>query len=172
MADASTIYINLPGVLKNLSDFNVSVCGVVTPKIKFGECLDEKKRGKRARNYTVKLVSRAKKVQFCEPKWDGNGRQLTAPTYVHVCSSLFRKQTTRGSRSVGAFRAPPLPPAPVWHLLGPFKTWGFKGLGCSRPPWPQALRKRYLRVQIRSTRLRSQISESESEGQNQCMQNR
>ena len=40
VADASTIYINLPGVLKNLSDFNVSVCGVVTPKIKFGECLD------------------------------------------------------------------------------------------------------------------------------------
>ena len=94
---------------------------------------------------------------------------LPLNTQVHT-SSLFKTQTTRGSRSVGAFRAPPLPPAPVWHLLGPFKTWGFEGLGCSRPPWPQALRKRYLRVQIRSTRLRSQISESESEGQNQCMQ--
>jgi len=33
-----------------------------------------KKRGKRARNYTAKLVSRVKKVQFCELKWDGNGR--------------------------------------------------------------------------------------------------
>ena len=82
VADASTIYINLPGVPKNLSDFKVSVRGVVTPKIKFGECLDEKKRGKRARNYTVKLVSRAKKVQFCEPKWDGNGRQLTARVMI------------------------------------------------------------------------------------------
>ncbi len=82
MADASTIYINLPDVLKNLSDFKASVCGVVTPKIKFGECLDEKKRGKRAGNYTVKLVSRAKKVQFCEPKWDGNGRQLTARVMI------------------------------------------------------------------------------------------
>jgi len=41
-----------------------------------------KKRGKRACNYTVKLVSRAKKVQFCELKWDDNGRQLTARIMV------------------------------------------------------------------------------------------
>jgi len=45
VADASTIYINLPGVPKNLSDFKVSVRGVVTPKIKFGECFDEKNEG-------------------------------------------------------------------------------------------------------------------------------
>jgi hypothetical protein len=45
VADASTIYINLPGVPKNLSDFEVSVGGVVTPKIKFGECLDGKNEG-------------------------------------------------------------------------------------------------------------------------------
>ena len=55
---------------------------MITPRIKFGECVDEKKRGKRARNYTVKMVSRAKKVQFCEPEWDGNGRQLTARVLV------------------------------------------------------------------------------------------
>ena len=47
--------------------------------------------------------------------------------------TVFKKQVSRGLRSVGAFRAPPLPPAPVWHLLGPFKTWGFAGLGCGRP---------------------------------------
>ena len=98
--------------------------------------------------------------------------QLQNQAIHSLYSSLCKKQTTQGSRSVGAFRAPPLPPAPVWHLLGPFKTLGFKGSGCGRPPWPQALRKRYLRVQIRSTRLRSQISESEIRGANQCMQNR
>lgn len=82
VADASTVYVNLPGVPKDLSDFTVRVRGVITPRIKFGECVDEKKRGKRARNYTVKMVSRAKKVQFCEPEWDGNGRQLTARVLV------------------------------------------------------------------------------------------
>ena len=83
VADASTICINLPGVPKNLSDFKVSVRGIVTPKIKFGECLYEKKRGKRACKYTLKLVSRAKKVQFCELNWYGNGRQLTARVMVN-----------------------------------------------------------------------------------------
>lgn len=82
VADASTVYINLPGVPKNLSVFSVTVRGVATPRIKFGECLDEKKRGKRARNYTVKLVSRAKKIQFCEPKWEGKGRKLSARVMV------------------------------------------------------------------------------------------
>ena len=41
------------------------------------------KRGKRACKYTVKLVSRAKKVPFCEAKWDGNGRHLTARVMVN-----------------------------------------------------------------------------------------
>jgi len=41
-----------------------------------------KKRGKRACNFTVKLVSRAKKVQFCELKRDDNGRQLTVSIMV------------------------------------------------------------------------------------------
>ena len=41
-----------------------------------------KKQGKRACNYTVKLVSRPKKVQFCELKRDDNGHQLTARIMV------------------------------------------------------------------------------------------
>ena len=45
MADANTIFINFPGVPENLSYFKVSVRGMVTPKIKFGECLYEKNVG-------------------------------------------------------------------------------------------------------------------------------
>ena len=76
--DAGTVYINLPGVPKKLSDFTVLGRCVLTPRIKNGECRDEKKRGKRARNFTAKLISRARKVQFCEPQWAGKGRQMLA----------------------------------------------------------------------------------------------
>jgi micrococcal nuclease len=80
--DASTIYVSLPGLPEKLADFRVQVRGVVTPRIKYGECLDEKKRGKRARNYTVKLVSTAKNIQFCEPKWIGDERLLSARVVI------------------------------------------------------------------------------------------
>ena len=99
VADASTIFINLPGVPKNLSYFKVSVRGIVTPKIKIGECLHEKKRGKRACKYTVKLVSRANKVRLCEAKWDGNGRQLTARVMVNnfdLAKVLVDKRIRKG----------------------------------------------------------------------------
>tara|TARA_A100000164_G_C21409087_1_gene541281 strand:+ start:213 stop:542 length:330 start_codon:yes stop_codon:yes gene_type:complete len=81
VAYASTICINQPGVPKNFSDFKVSARGVVTSKIKFGKCLDGKRR--EAPLYCrVKLVSRPKKVQFCELKRDDNGHQLTARIMV------------------------------------------------------------------------------------------
>ena len=80
--DAGTFYINLPGVPKKLSDFTVLGRCVLTPRIKNGECRDEKKRGKRARNFTTKLISRARKVQFSEPQWAGKGRQMLARVMV------------------------------------------------------------------------------------------
>lgn len=80
--DASTVYVSLPGIPKKLSDFKVKVRGVITPRIKFGQCLDEKKRGKRARNFTVKLVSRSKNVKFCDPKWEGDSRTMSAKVMV------------------------------------------------------------------------------------------
>ena len=80
--DANTVYINLPGIPKNISDFTVQARGILTPRIKNGECLDEKKRGNRARNFTTKLISRARKVRFCEPQWAGKGRQLAARLMV------------------------------------------------------------------------------------------
>ena len=79
-----------------------------------------------------------------------------------VCIAAYSESKPRkqGSRSVGASRWHPVRRRRFGVSLGSFRPLGFKGLGCSRPPWPQALRKRYLRVQIGSTRLRSQISES------------
>ena len=75
-------------------------------------------------------------------------------------SSLLKKQVSRGLRSVGAFRAPPLPPAPVWHLLGAFRTWGFAGLGCGRPPGP----RRYASV-IFAFKLDPLVSDLRSQSQ-------
>ena len=63
-------------------DFAIKARGVLTPRIKNGECLGEKKRGKRARNFTVKIVSRAKKIKFCKPQWAGKGRQLVAKVLI------------------------------------------------------------------------------------------
>ena len=54
----------------------------MTPQIKNDEWLDEKKRGKRARNSTVKIVSRAEKIKFCKPRWAGKGRQLVAKVLI------------------------------------------------------------------------------------------
>ena len=82
VADACTINISLPGVPRKLSDFTVKARGVVMPRIKNVERLDEKKRGKRARNFTVKIVSRAKKIKFCKPQWAGKGRQLVAKMLI------------------------------------------------------------------------------------------
>ncbi|MEC8163791.1 MAG: hypothetical protein VX079_04400, partial [Pseudomonadota bacterium] len=56
--------ISLPGVPRKLSDFTVKARGLVTPQIKNDEWLDEKKRGKRARNFAVKIVSRDQKISF------------------------------------------------------------------------------------------------------------
>ena len=82
VADASTINISMPGVPRKLSDFTVKARGVVTPRIKNGEWLDEKKCGKRARNFTVKIVSRAQKIKYCKPQWAGKGRQLVAKVLI------------------------------------------------------------------------------------------
>ena len=54
----------------------------MTPPIKNGERPDEKKRGKRARNFTVKILSRAQKIKLCKPQWAGKGRQLVAKVLI------------------------------------------------------------------------------------------
>lgn len=82
VADASKINISLPGVPRKLSDFTVKARGLVTPQIKNDEWLNEKKRGKRARNFTVKIVSRSQKIKFCKPHWAGKGRQLVAEVLI------------------------------------------------------------------------------------------
>ena len=47
--DAGTVYINLLVFPKKISDLIVQAGGVLTPRIKNGVGLDEKKRGKSAR---------------------------------------------------------------------------------------------------------------------------
>ncbi len=68
---AGTVYIKLPGFPKKISDFMTQACGVLTPRIKNGGGLDEKKREKRAR-----------KMQFCEAQRDGKGQPLPARVMV------------------------------------------------------------------------------------------
>jgi hypothetical protein len=66
---------------------------------------------------------------------------------------------TQGLRSVGASRAPPIPPPPVWRLLGPFRTLGCRGLGCSPVSWRGPLRKRQTTTQIRSQRMMTPMTQ-------------
>ena len=54
----------------------------MTPRIKNGEWLDEKKCGKWARNFTVKIVSRAQKIKYCKPEWAGKGHQVVGKVLI------------------------------------------------------------------------------------------
>ena len=67
-----------------------------------------KKLRNSAGNCTVKLISRAKKVQFCERKWYDSGRQLTARALYDTFDLAkvlveigFRWASVRARRRVG-----------------------------------------------------------------------
>ena len=76
--DAGAIYVTLPHVPKEMANLVVNVRGVLIPRIRFGECPGEKRRGKKARKFVVKVVTKARKVRFCDPVWDGKSNRIVA----------------------------------------------------------------------------------------------
>lgn len=80
--DADSIYVALPGLPPKLGALTVQVRGVIAPRTRFGECIDEKKHGIHARNYALKILSTAASVRFCDPEWEGGTNRILATVKV------------------------------------------------------------------------------------------
>jgi endonuclease YncB( thermonuclease family) len=80
--DADSIYIAMPGLPPKLAALVVQVRGVIAPRTRFGECVEEKKRGIQARAFALKLLSTARAVRFCEPEWEGGTNRVLATVKI------------------------------------------------------------------------------------------
>ncbi len=81
--DGDTVYITMPGLPTELAGMSVRLDGIDAPELgRRAQCEAEAELAEQARDFVVRAIENAERVEFCEPLWGKYAGRVAARVVV------------------------------------------------------------------------------------------